>query len=611
MTAFEFPGPGFTADQWERLSGLATTLKPGQALWISGYFAGIDYSVRALNGATAIPARLDDPAVSAPVAAASRALTILYAGETGNSAGVAKALAEASRAQGGVPTLVDVASYKPRKLKDEQDLLIVTSTHGEGEPPLSAVGFFEFVEGRKAPRLEGVRFAVLALGDSTYEHYCGAGKRLDMRLAELGAERLAERVDCDVDYDEPAAAWAQTALELLAPASPSASVPAQAVGNIAPLGDAFAFSKKNPFAATVIDNFVLTGSGSSKETRHIELSLDGSGLTYQPGDALGMMPKNDPALVEALLGALALDAGAELTLKEEKTTLGEALAERLEITAGTPRFIDHWAALSGAGELEALRGEANGAARGAFLRRNHIVDIVRRFPVKGVDAQALAAGLRPLQPRLYSIASSLSNAPDEAHLTVSTVRYDLYGEPREGVASGHFAGRAEPDASVPVYIQANDHFRLPDDDKPIIMIGAGTGVAPYRAFLQEREARGASGKSWLFFGERNFDSDFLYQTEWQQLLDDGVLSRMNVAFSRDAATKTYVQHRLLEQARDVYAWLEEGAHVYVCGDGAKLAPDVHAALLAVVAEQRGCGSDAAGAYVGGLKDEHRYQIDVY
>src|SRR6185312_501643 len=392
---------------------------------------------------------------------------------------------------------------------------------------------------------------------------------------------------------------------------PKTSVPAQAVGNAALSSVASAFSKKNPFAATVIDNLVLTGSGSSKETRHIELSLAGSGLTYEPGDALGMMPRNDPALAEALLGALSLDAGAPLTIKERATTLGEALVDTLEITAATPRFLEHWAGLSEARELQALRGEGKAEARSTFLRDHHIIDVVRRFPVAGVDAQAFAAGLRPLQPRLYSIASSLSNAPDEAHLTVSTVRYDLHGEAREGVASGHFANRAELDASIPVYIQANSHFRLPDDDKPIIMIGAGTGVAPYRAFLQEREARGVSGKSWLFFGERNFDSDFLYQTEWQDLLKDGVLSRMNVAFSRDAATKTYVQHRLIEQARDVYAWLEEGAHVYVCGDGAKLAPDVHAALVAVVAEQRGCDSAAASAYVGALKDDHRYQIDVY
>jgi sulfite reductase (NADPH) flavoprotein alpha-component len=300
-----------------------------------------------------------------------------------------------------------------------------------------------------------------------------------------------------------------------------------------------------------------------------------------------------------------------LTIKERATTLGEALIDTLEITAATPRYLDHWAGLSEAKELQALRGEGNAEARRAFLRDHHIIDIVRRFPVTGVDAQTFAAGLRPLQPRLYSIASSLSAAPDEAHLTVSSVRYDLHGEAREGVASGHFANRAEPDAAIPVYIQANNHFRLPDDDKPIIMIGAGTGVAPYRAFLQEREARGATGKSWLFFGERNFNSDFLYQTEWQDLLKDGVLSRMNVAFSRDTATKTYVQHRLLEQARDVYAWLEEGAHVYVCGDGAKLAPDVHAALVAVVAELRGCDSATASAYVGGLKDDHRYQIDVY
>ncbi|MGN6584315.1 MAG: sulfite reductase [NADPH] flavoprotein alpha-component, partial [Rhizobiaceae bacterium] len=250
-------------------------------------------------------------------------------------------------------------------------------------------------------------------------------------------------------------------------------------------------------------------------------------------------------------------------------------------------------------------------ARTAFLHNNHIIDIVRRFPVAGIDAQTFIAGLRPLQPRLYSIASSAAAAPDEVHLTVSTVRYDLHGEPRFGVASGHLAARAEPDSTLPVYVQANPHFRLPDDDKPIIMIGAGTGVAPYRAFLQEREARGAGGKAWLFFGERNFDSDFLYQTEWQGLLKDGVLSKMSVAFSRDGAEKVYVQHRLLEQARDVYAWLEEGAHLYVCGDGVKLAPDVHAALATIIREQGGLSQEGADDYLSALQGAHRYQIDVY
>ncbi|MBN9250513.1 MAG: sulfite reductase [NADPH] flavoprotein alpha-component, partial [Mesorhizobium sp.] len=342
-----------------------------------------------------------------------------------------------------------------------------------------------------------------------------------------------------------------------------------------------------------------------------ELSLAGSGLTFEPGDALGVMPRNDPAMVDALLGALSLSADAPLAVKDRATTLGDALSSTLEITAATPRFIEHWAEVSGADELKALRGETAVEARAAFLRSNHVIDVVRRFPVIGIDAQIFAAGLRPLQPRLYSIASSLSAAPDEVHLTVSTVRYQLNDEQRFGVASGHFSRHAEPDTELPVYIQANPHFRLPADDAPIILIGAGTGVAPYRAFLQEREARSASGKSWLFFGERNFDSDFLYQTEWQGLLKDGVLSRMNVAFSRDGAAKTYVQHRLLEQARDVYAWLEEGAHIYVCGDGAKLAPDVHSTLAAIVGEQGGLGKAAAAEYLAGLKSSHRYQIDVY
>jgi sulfite reductase (NADPH) flavoprotein alpha-component len=371
------------------------------------------------------------------------------------------------------------------------------------------------------------------------------------------------------------------------------------------------FDKRTPFPATIIDNLVLTGRGSSKETRHIELSLAGSGLSFEPGDALGVMARNDPALVETMLDKLSLGADESLSVKGLTTTLGAALTEHLEITAATPRFLDHWTELTGASKLEELRGEHHFQARAAFLRNHHVIDIVREFPVPGIDAQTFAAGLRPLQPRLYSIASSLAAVPDEAHLTVSTVRYELRGEPRSGVASGHFAGRAEPDMAVSVYVQENRHFRLPGDDAPILMIGAGTGVAPYRAFLQEREARGATGRSWLVFGERNFHSDFLYQTEWQDLLKDGVLSRMNVAFSRDGAAKTYVQHRLIEHARDVFAWLEEGAHLYLCGDGSKLAPDVHAALRTIVQQQGGRGKAAADDYLGALQRDHRYQIDVY
>jgi sulfite reductase (NADPH) flavoprotein alpha-component len=276
-----------------------------------------------------------------------------------------------------------------------------------------------------------------------------------------------------------------------------------------------------------------------------------------------------------------------------------------------PRFIDNWAELSGADALKELRGENNASARAAFLRENHIVDIIRRFPVKGVGAEAFLKGLRPLQPRLYSIASSHASLPDEVHLTVAAVRYALYGEPRFGVASDYLAIQAEPDTEMPVYVQSNPHFRLPEDDKPILMIGAGTGVAPYRAFLQEREVRGVTGKSWLVFGERNFRTDFLYQTEWQDFLKEGVLSRMNVAFSRDTDSKVYVQHRLKEQARDVYAWLEEGAHVYVCGDASHLAPDVHTILGDIVAEEGGMSRAAATDYLGQLQQDHRYQVDAY
>jgi sulfite reductase (NADPH) flavoprotein alpha-component len=606
-----------TPEQWQQIETLTNTLAPDQALWLSGYFAGIGHSARAVeNGSGLVPPLTGLPAANEQAAISARTLTILYGSETGNSADLARRIAARAEELGLPANASDMASYKARLLKEEQDLLIVTSSLGEGVPPEPAADFFEFVLGRKAPKLEGVRFAVLGLGDSTYEFFCGASKHLDERFAELGAERFFDRLDCDVDYEEPAADWIEKVLGKLADEMAghrSAAASPAAVSVRAGVASATAVhDKRNPFHAPVIDNLVLTGRGSSKETRHIELSTEGSNLSYEPGDALGLTPRNDPALVEKLLGTAGLDPAEPIALKSGSTSLGEALETAFEITALTPRFVEHWANLSGAAALREILVPEKRADLTAFMRENHVIDVLRAYPVPGIKAEDFTAGLRGLQPRLYSIASSPTLAPDEVHLTISTVRYDLKNEVRSGVASGQLADRVGEDDTLPVYIQSNPHFRLPaDDDTPIVMIGAGTGVAPYRAFLQEREARGRGGPSWLFFGERNFRTDFLYQVEWQGFLKDGVLTRMDVAFSRDQAEKVYVHHRMREAGRPIYEWLEEGAHLYVCGDATALAPDVHQALLGIVAEEGGLGPEKAEEYVRNLQRDGRYQRDVY
>jgi sulfite reductase (NADPH) flavoprotein alpha-component len=594
------PGHPLTLEQWRLVEELTRSLVPTQAQWLSGYFTGLDAGLR--------PPPPQPASFTAP---SSRTLTILYGTETGNAAEVARQLQATAIQQGLACDLADMADYKIRRLAQEQDLLVLVSTYGEGDPPQPATGFFEFIEGRKAPKLQDVRFAVLALGDSTYEFYCQAGKRLDQRLEQLGARRITDRVDCDIDYEEPAAAWVQAVVDQLGSEAQAAQVPAMAAPTSPMPAPASGFDKRNPFPAPIIDNIAIVGRGSTKETRHIEFSLAGSELTYEPGDALGIAASNDPAVVAALLDALALSPDAEFDLKDQSLILGEALTHRFEITAATPRFLDYWARLSDAPALKQLQEEDRAGERSVFLSTHHIIDIIRRFPVGDIMPQGFASALRPLQPRLYSLASSLSASPEEAHLTVAPVRYELHGEQRSGVASSLLAYRAEPDTVLPVHIQSNPHFRLPGDDTPVIMIGAGTGVAPYRAFLQEREVRGAAGRNWLFFGERNFRTDFLYQTEWQDWLRDGMLSRMDVAFSRDSTAKTYVQHRMQEQAHDVFAWLEEGAHIYVCGDAKHLAPDVHDALIEIVATQAHTGRDAAEDYVRSLQSDHRYQRDVY
>jgi sulfite reductase (NADPH) flavoprotein alpha-component len=589
-----------TLEQWQQVEALARTLTPEQARWISGYFAGLDAGLLRAGGGEAQPV----------AATQGRTLTILYGTETGNARDLAKALGAAASGRGLAPKVADLSDYKVRGLKDEQDILFIVSTYGEGDPPQPAVGFFEFLEGPRAPKLEGVRYSVLALGDSTYEFYCEAGKRIDKRMEELGAKRLSERVDCDVDYEEPADAWSQALVDLLAADVAASAAPSLAAAPRAGQATATSHDKKNPFPATVLENIQIVGRHSSKETRHVELDIGGSGLAYRPGDALGFVAANDPMVVEQLLEASGLSGDESVTVKKDTLSLAEALASKFEITVGSPRFIDQWGKLSEASELQALSG-GEAAERVRFLDQNHIVDIVRRFPVKGVDAAELLAGLRPLQPRLYSIASSQAAIGDEAHLTVAPVRYDLHGSPRGGVASTHIADRLEMGATVPVYVQENPHFKLPADDVPVIMVGPGTGVAPFRAFLQEREVRAAAGRSWLFFGERNFRSDFLYQVEWQQWLKDGVLSRLDVAFSRDAGEKVYVQHRMREAARDLYAWLQEGAHFYICGDEKSMAKDVHETLIHIVEREGAMSRDAAEDYVRHLSADHRYQKDVY
>ena len=594
MTKTEFPGLGLSDDQWESLKALASSLNPQQSTWVGGYFTGFGDGVRSLDVAP--------PKDVAPAVVPVRTLTVLYGSETGTGTALAGEVLASAIALGLSAKAIDMADYEPSALKQEDDLIVITSTHGDGDPPQPAIGFFEFMGSRKAPRLDNLRFAVLALGDSTYEFFCGAGRHIDQRLGELGANRLAERIDCDVDQIPAGKTWAKGVLESLVQSRPT--VVASAEEHQLPARRAA--DQDNPVAARLLENLVITGRGSSKQTRHIELDLEESGLTYEPGDALGIVARNGEELLDGLLEVLSLDEAEAVQIDGETLSLRAALASKCEIASATPRFLEQWARLSGAASLSQM----SVTERLAYLESNHVIDIVRQYPASGLSAAEFLAGLRRLQPRLYSIASSQSAHQGEVHLTVSTVRYALHGSERLGVVTGSLCDLPD-DAALPVYVRPNPHFRLPKDDVPIIMVGAGTGIAPFRAFIQERRQRAANGKAWLFFGDRNFRSDFLYQSEWQGHLRDGVLSRMDVAFSRDPSGRAYVQQRIREAAAELFAWLEEGAHFYVCGDAKGLAPDVNATLTDLVADAGGLGREHAEEYVRDLQRQGRYQRDVY
>lgn len=598
------------------LDQLVDGLTVEQLAWVKGFLAGISRSVRqsGVQPATA----------AAPTSAPS--VTILYGSQTGHAQEVAELAKQKVQAAGFKADLFAMGDYKQTRLKNDKLLLLAVSTQGEGDAPDDARDFYEFLHGPKAPKLEGSRFAVLGLGDSSYEKFCQAGKDFDARLNALGAQRLLPRVDCDVDYDAPAERWIDDVLSQLRSVAPvgnaglgapesaehqlGLALAAAAASQSAP-GKA-AYTRKHPFEATVLENVTLSGRGSSKEVHHIELSLEGSGLTYEPGDALGIVPQNDAALVDELIATLELDPSATTTTHDGTIALREAFLHAYDITTLSRAFLEKYAALSDAGELKTLLQPGNESALREFLHGRDVLDVVKRFPARKLKATEFVGTLRTMQPRLYSIASSLQANPDSVHVTVGAVRYESHGRSRKGVASTFLADLAQPGQTLPVYIESNRNFKLPADPRaPIIMVGPGTGIAPFRAFIEQRQINDAPGRNWLFFGDRNFRNDFLYQREWQRYVKDGVLSRIDLAFSRDTEEKVYVQHRMAEQGKALYEWLQEGAYLYVCGDAEQMARDVNDTLHEIVQREGGLSAEAAAEYVKQLQRDKRYQRDVY
>ncbi|MDR9854926.1 assimilatory sulfite reductase (NADPH) flavoprotein subunit [Paenibacillus sp. VCA1] len=599
----------FNQEQTDLLNRLLPTLTGAQASWLSGYLTALQST-----GGIATAAQPQAGTPAAAVSSTAREVTILFGSQTGNCSGLAKKLSKKLTEQGAVVTLSSMSDFKPANLKKIQNLLILVSTHGEGEPPDNAISFHEFLLGKRAPKLDGVSFSVLALGDTSYEFFCQTGKDFDQRLEELGATRIVPRVDCDVDFDEPAAEWIEDVTRKLGEGSAQAAAAVSSVGGTASNETESEFSRTNPFHAEILENLNLNGRGSDRETRHLEISLEGSGLQYEPGDSLGIYPENHPQLVDDLIAAMDWNPEESITINKQGDLLAlrKALLRHYEITVLTKPLIKQFAEIAASPGLKELVEPGQEQKLKEYIEERDLLDLVQDFQLKGIPAASFTSVLRKLPARLYSISSSSKATPDEVHITVRAVQYEAHGRNRYGVCSTQLADRLQPGDTLPVYIQHNPNFKLPaNPDASVIMIGPGTGVAPFRAFLSEREETGSEGKSWLFYGDQHFATDFLYQIEWQRWLKDGVLTRMDVAFSRDTDQKVYVQHRMLEKSKELYEWLQEGAYVYVCGDEKKMAHDVHATLAAILEQEGGLSAEEAADYLLRMQQEKRYQRDVY
>ena len=584
-------------EQLARLQAATTDFTPTQLAWVSGYFWGV--LNQQSGAAVAVPAQ----------AAEVPSITLISASQTGNARRVAEALRDDPLAAKLNVKLVNAGDYKFKQIAAEKLLVVVTSTQGEGEPPEEAVALHKFLFSKKAPKLDGTAFAVFGLGDTSYEFFCQSGKDFDSKLAELGAERLLDRVDADVEYQTAAAEWRARVVEVLKARAPVAA-PAQlatsgAVNDI----HTSPYTKEAPLSATLSVNQKITGRDSEKDVRHIEIDLGDSGLRYQPGDALGVWYQNDPQLVKELVELLWLKGDEPVTVDGKTLPLAEALEWHFELTVNTATIVENYATLTRSESLLPLVGDK--AQLQQYAAATPIVDMVRFSPAQ-LDAEALIGLLRPLTPRLYSIASSQAEVESEVHVTVGVVRYEIEGRARAGGASSFLADRVEEDGEVRVFIEHNDNFRLPaNPETPVIMIGPGTGIAPFRAFMQQRAADGAQGKNWLFFGNPHFTEDFLYQVEWQSYVKEGLLTRIDLAWSRDQQQKVYVQDKLREQGAELWRWINDGAHIYVCGDANRMAKDVEHTLLEVIAEYGAMDAEAADEFLSELRVERRYQRDVY
>ena len=580
--------------QLSTLTNLASGLNREQIIWLNGYFQG-------LLGASAGVQPVIQPAPETT----GKHLKILYGTHTGRSKLIAGKLAKKLSGWG-----VDVQSfaldeYKSRQLATETNVVFIVSTHGEGEPPAMAEDFHAFITGKRSPKLPGLSFSVVALGDKSYKLFCKTGIDIDHALTNAGAKQILPILTLDVDYEEDAESWINRFTETFAE-NPSTSVSTTLTSSAI---EEVEYTRKKPFVGTVVDKVKITGRDSDKEVYHVEISLEGSGINYEPGDSVGILANNPPALVEAILKQANLDGSETVRIKDGEFSLQEALSDHLEITILTRDVIQKYQEISGNKQLqEVIESEQ---LLDGLLYGHDILDLLEEYPFP-VKAQELAEVLRSFPARLYSISSSQDSVGDEVHVTVSAVRYSNKGRERGGACSTYLADRIEIDSPISVFIEKNPSFKLPEnEDTPVILIGAGTGVAPYRAFLQHREANNQKGKTWLFFGERRFHSDFLYQVEWQKLLKDGYLEKIDVAFSRDQENKVYVQNRLVERQKELFEWLNKGANIYLCGDMKQMARDVQATLLRIFETEGGMSEEKALEYLKTLKREKRFQTDVY